>query len=103
MKKYSFIHALILTPFEEAILGNDAKNWKFVSEQDYCVHALFNKEKKKLVFLGTNLTSNISDQIEGCIKSYEALGNLSSVEQKIIVINFGEDELDKKFVERLLR
>ena len=56
MKKKHFIHALILTPFEEAILGWDIKNWEYVAQQDYCVRALYNLEKQKLIFFGTNLT-----------------------------------------------
>ena len=103
MKKKHFIHALILTPFEEAILGQDIKNWEYVAQQDYCVRALYNLEKQKLIFFGTNLTQNITEQIDSFIGGLEALNEPVIIEKKIFVLNFGEDELDKKTVVKYLQ
>lgn len=103
MKKSTFIHALILTPFEEAILGQDIKNWEFVAQQDYCVHALYHQEKQKLIFFGTNLTQNITEQIDSFIGGARCLGAPVIIEKKIFVLNFGEDELDRKTVVKLFR
>lgn len=103
MKKLSFIHALVLTPFEEVILGINSKNWEFIAHQDYCVHALYCKEKKKLLFLGTNLTSNTEENINAFLLSLNQLGELAKVDKKIIVLDFGEDELDMETVTKHFR
>lgn len=31
MKKLTFVHALVLTPFEEVILGYNRANWDYIS------------------------------------------------------------------------
>lgn len=103
MKKLSFVHALILTPFEEVILGHNRTNWDYISNQDYCVHALYCKEKKKLLFLGTNLSANTEEHINSFLLTLAQLGELVTVDKKIIVLDFGEDELDEKTVVKHFR
>lgn len=103
MKKLTFVHALVLTPFEEVILGYNRANWDYISRQDYCVHALYCKEKKKLLFLGTNLKTNTEENINSFLLTLSQLGELGSVEKKIIVLDFGEDELDEKIVAKHFR
>lgn len=103
MKKMHFIHALVITPFEKAILGQNANNWLYIANQDYCVHALYSVEQKKILFLGTNLITDTESQINHFLEGFISLHPNTEVTSKIVTLAFGEDELNEQIVANHLR
>jgi len=89
--KYSFIHALVLTPFESTLTALD---WDTVVSQDYSIHVLYCKELGALLFHSDNQKSECTDMISFLKQTFEILGIPAQFEQQIIILRDDENEYD---------
>lgn len=103
MKHLHFIHALVITPFEQAILGQNANNWLYIANQDYCVHVLYCVEKDAILFQGTRLVTDTEKQIEYFLNGLTSMHTKVDVKHQIVTLAFGEDEMDNETVAKYLR
>ena len=94
----NFIHALIVTPFEQEILGSDRGNWHKISQQDFAVHALYCANTQEFIYFGDNLKENTLADIRQFLINLRKVGVTYRLDRRIISLANGEDEKCKTTV-----
>lgn len=87
--KYTFIHALVITPFESSLTPLD---WDILAAQDYPIHVLYCKELNRIIFHSNNQKSDCANEISKICDLLTRLENSITLHKQIIVLNDDENE-----------
>ena len=85
----TFIHALVITPFEASLVPN---NWNAVIREDFPIHVLYCQETDEVLFHSSNQKHDCKAEITRLCALAQKLGIKIALTQKVIVLKDGQSE-----------